>query len=120
MEKGKSSNHRTRIDPQINGWMSWGFTSLSTEFQSYQDDGRVNMKGSVQCSTVLVQKESLPLQDLNPQPCDPKSEVLIARLRKRVKPRIKKSWIRPYKCSVIETFADSIDLDQMPQKAVSN
>ena len=24
------------------------FTSFSTVFQSYQDDGRVNMKGSVQ------------------------------------------------------------------------
>ena len=31
-----------------NGWMNWGFMSLSTVFQSYQDDGRVNMKGSVQ------------------------------------------------------------------------
>ena len=29
----------------------WGFTSFSTVFQSYQDDGRVNMKGSVQWGT---------------------------------------------------------------------
>ena len=30
------------------GWTNWDFTSFSTVFQSYQDDGRVNMKGSVQ------------------------------------------------------------------------
>ena len=29
----------------------WGFTSFSTVFQSYQDDGRVNMKSSVQWGT---------------------------------------------------------------------
>ena len=32
----------------LDGWMSWRFMSLSTVFQSYQDDGRVNMKGSMQ------------------------------------------------------------------------
>ena len=32
---------------RMDGWMSCGFTSFSTVFQSYQDDGRVNMKGSV-------------------------------------------------------------------------
>ena len=29
-------------------WMSCGLTSASTVFHSYQDDGRVNMKISVQ------------------------------------------------------------------------
>ena len=30
------------------GWMTCGFTSFSTVFQSYQDDGWVIMKGCVQ------------------------------------------------------------------------
>ena len=28
----------------MDGWMSYGYTSLSTVFHSYQDDGRVNIK----------------------------------------------------------------------------
>ena len=34
-----------RVD---DGWMSYGFTFLSTIFQSFRKDGRVNMKGYVQ------------------------------------------------------------------------
>ena len=34
--------------PQIHGWMTCYFTSFSTVFQSYKNDGRVIMKGRVQ------------------------------------------------------------------------
>ena len=37
--------------PAINGWMTRNFTSFSTVFQSYQDDGMLIMKGFVQCSS---------------------------------------------------------------------
>ena len=30
-----------------NSWISCGFTSLSTVFQSYKDDGKVKIKGTV-------------------------------------------------------------------------
>ena len=33
-----------------NGWMACDFTSFSTVFQSYQDDGQMIMKGYVQWS----------------------------------------------------------------------
>ena len=36
------------LDRQMMMMMIWCFTSLSTLFKSYQDDGRVIMKGSVQ------------------------------------------------------------------------
>ena len=36
----------------IAGWMTCDFTSFSTVFQSYQDDGRLIMKGCVQWSSV--------------------------------------------------------------------
>ena len=32
--------------------MTWDFTSFSTVFQSYQDDGRLIMKGCVQWNSV--------------------------------------------------------------------
>ena len=32
----------------MDGWMTCSFTSFSTVFQSYQDDGRLIMKGCVQ------------------------------------------------------------------------
>ena len=31
----------------MNEWMMWDFTSFSTVFQLYQDDGRLIMKGCV-------------------------------------------------------------------------
>ena len=34
------------------GWMTCDFTSFSTVFQSYQDDGRLIMKGCVQWNSV--------------------------------------------------------------------
>ena len=35
---------------EMNGWMTCDFTSFSTVFQSYQDDGWLIMKGYVQLS----------------------------------------------------------------------
>ena len=37
----------------MDGWMTWDFTSFSTVFQSYQDDGRLIMKGCVQWNSVF-------------------------------------------------------------------
>ena len=49
----------------------------STVFQSFKDDGRVNMNGSVQWSAISIQ---VHLQrDSNPRPRDPKSGALTAR-----------------------------------------
>ena len=56
-----------------------GFYVPSTVFQSFRDDGRVNIKGSVQWSAVWVQEESRLQRDSNPQPRDPKSAALTAR-----------------------------------------
>ena len=36
----------------MDGWMTCDFTSFSTVFQSYQDDGRLIMKGCVQWNSV--------------------------------------------------------------------
>ena len=36
----------------LDGWMTCDFTSFSTVFQSYQDDGRMIMKGCVQWNPV--------------------------------------------------------------------
>ena len=41
-----------RWDSFNDGWMSGNFTSFSTVFQLYQDDGRLIMKGCVQWSSV--------------------------------------------------------------------
>ena len=38
--------------PESDGWMKWDFTSFSTVFQSYQDDGGIIMKGCVQWNPV--------------------------------------------------------------------
>ena len=37
---------------EMDGWMTCNFTSFSTVFQSYQDDGRLIMKGSMQWSSI--------------------------------------------------------------------
>ena len=55
----------------MDGWVR-GFTSLSTVFQSYRDDGRAIFKGSVQWSAVYVREESLLKRDSNPRPGDTK------------------------------------------------
>ena len=60
-----------------------GFYVPSTVFQSFRDDGRVNMKGSVQWSAVQVREESRLQRDSNPRPRDPKSGALTARPRGR-------------------------------------
>ena len=66
------------------GWMDeLGFYVPSTVFQSFRDDGRVNMKGSVQWSAVYVLEESRLQRDSNPRPRDPKSWALTARPRGR-------------------------------------
>ena len=44
---------------EFNGWMICNFTSFSTVFQSYQDDGRMIMKGSVQWNPVYLEKRCL-------------------------------------------------------------
>ena len=40
----------------MDGWTTWDFTSYSTVFQSYQDDERLIMKGSVQWNLFMVEK----------------------------------------------------------------
>ena len=40
-----------------NGWMTCDFTSFSTVFQLYQDDGRMIMKGCVQWNPVYDSKD---------------------------------------------------------------
>ena len=41
----------------FDGWMTCDFMSISTVFQSYQDDGQVIMKGCVQWNPVYVRKD---------------------------------------------------------------
>ena len=43
-----SEKPQVSIVAQIDGWMNCDFTSFSTEFQFYQDDGMLIMKGCVQ------------------------------------------------------------------------
>ena len=43
----------------MDGWMTCDFTSFSTVFQSYQDGGRLIMKGCVQWNSFMVEKISL-------------------------------------------------------------
>ena len=60
-----------------------GFYVPSTVFQSFRDDGRVKMKGSMQWSAVKVREESRLQRDSNPRPRDLKSGALTARPRGR-------------------------------------
>ena len=73
----------------IHGWMICDFTSNSTVFQSYQDDGRVNIKSSVQLSAVYVRTKSSVQRYSNPRPRDPKSGALNARPRNRFSSQFK-------------------------------
>ena len=41
-----------RMDRWMDNWMTCDFTSLSTVFQSYQDDERLIMKGCVQWNSI--------------------------------------------------------------------
>ena len=50
-----------------NRWMSCDFTSFSTVFQSYRDNGWVIMKGYVQWNSVYDEKDHLKLGS-NPAP----------------------------------------------------
>ena len=63
--------------------MNRACTSLSTVFQSYRDNGRVNMKGSVKLSAVKVRKQYRIQRYSIPIPRDPKSGALTARQRGR-------------------------------------
>ena len=55
---GQTVVHTTKTCSEVSrkkvlgGWMTCDFTSFSTVFQSYQDDGRLIMKGCVQWSSV--------------------------------------------------------------------
>ena len=42
----------------MDGWMTCKFTSFSTVFQSYQDDGQLIMKGCVQLNWFMIQNIS--------------------------------------------------------------
>ena len=59
--------------------------SFSTVFQSYQDDGRVNIKGSVQRSALSYQKESRLQWDQNSEIPWSELGVLTASLQVTVK-----------------------------------
>ena len=61
----------------------FGFYIPSIVFQSFRDDGRVYMKGSVQWSVVYVREESGLQRDSNPRPRDPKLGALTAQPRGR-------------------------------------
>ena len=65
--------HTNILRAPKDGWMKYGFKSLSTVFKSYQDDGRVLMKGCVQCW-----EESRLQGDSNLRPRGPKSGALTA------------------------------------------
>ena len=49
---GAISILRAELDLEMDGWMTCDFTSFSIVFQSYQGDGRMIMKGSVQWNPV--------------------------------------------------------------------
>ena len=52
-EQGGFNIPQTMHQTDVEGWMDeLGFYIPSTVFQSFRDDGRVNMKGSVQWSAV--------------------------------------------------------------------
>ena len=53
----------------MDGWMTCDFTSFSTVFQSYQDDGQMIMKGCVQWNPFAVEKIS-PRSGIEPRPLD--------------------------------------------------
>ena len=46
-----------RMDGWMDGWMDCGFTSFSTVFQSYQDNGGMIMKGCMQWNPVYDRKD---------------------------------------------------------------
>ena len=47
----------------IDGWMTCDFTSFSTIFQSYQDDGRLIMKGCMHWNFVYGREDLAPRGD---------------------------------------------------------
>ena len=52
-----ATNKNQRVGQYSYGWMDeLGFYVPSTVFQSFRDDGRVNMKGSVQSSALRFGK----------------------------------------------------------------
>ena len=54
----------------MDGWVTFDFTSFLTAFQSYQDDGRVKIKGCVQQDPIYNCKDFRILGVSNPKPPD--------------------------------------------------
>ena len=48
----KRQDYKIKYNVWMDGWMTCDFTSFSTVFQSYQDDGQMIMKGCVQWNPV--------------------------------------------------------------------
>ena len=58
MHTSNTANRANGVANSIDGWMTCDFTSFSTVFQSYQDDGSMIMKGCVQWNPVYGGKSS--------------------------------------------------------------
>ena len=51
-------SYKMDLDLRLDGWMTCDFTSFSTVFQSYQDDGRLIMKAMCNGTLFTVKKIS--------------------------------------------------------------
>ena len=73
-QEGKRVSNTSSLSTNKDGWMTCDFTSCSTVFQSYQDDGWMIIKGcvqgSVQGSLVYCWKDLLIKQSSSPGPID--------------------------------------------------
>ena len=109
----------TSMKVLMDGWL--GFTSFWTVFQSHQDNGRLNMKGSVQWSAVQVRKQFRIQRDLNPRPSDQKSTALTTQPRRHLSPVWSESSLSAWRKlgSLATHWAHSEDSDQtgrMPRR----
>ena len=50
--RGEGAKQKCKITNKMDGWRTCHFTSFSTVFQPYWDDGRLIMKGCVQWHSV--------------------------------------------------------------------
>ena len=64
------SNSYKAASQRMDAWVTCDFTSFSTVFQSYQDDGRMIMKGCVQWNPVYDRKDLRLRRGSNPGPLD--------------------------------------------------